>query len=71
MIEFKTEDGFHFYKSGEIIFASQGLDKIYRKVGDKEEVSNLSDFESEEQKLEFENRVREMIREVEILESKL
>ena len=71
MIEFKTEDGFHFYKSGEAIFVSQGLGKIYRKIGDKEEVSALSGFESEEQKVEFENRVREIIREVEVFESKL
>lgn len=65
-------DGIRFLKEDGIISVS-GLIGGYRKIVDGEEFFYHTDLLeiSEEQKVEFEGRVREIIREVEILEGKL
>lgn len=68
-IQFTTDDGFRFEKVEDIVSVS-GLIGGYRKLDDGEEFYYYSDLIeiTEIQKLEFENRVREIIRNVSILE---
>ncbi|AUR94154.1 hypothetical protein NVP1193O_023 [Vibrio phage 1.193.O._10N.286.52.C6] len=71
-LELTTDDGIHITKSGDLTTVI-GLTGGYRKVGDEEGFFYYTDLLdiSEEQKVEFEGRVREIIREVEVLEGKL
>ena len=67
-----TDDGIRFGKSGDVISVT-GLIGGYRKVGVEDEFFYYTDLLdiSDEQKVEFEGRVREIIREVGVLEGKL
>lgn len=67
-IQFTTDDGFRFEKVRETISVS-GIIGGYRNLGTGEEFYYYSDLLdiSEVQKLEFENRVRELIFHVNIL----
>jgi hypothetical protein len=71
-IAITTKDGLRFEKVGECITASYQLGG-YRKIDDGEEFFYYTDLIeiSDEQKLEFEGRVREIIRKVELFEGKL
>lgn len=67
-----TNEGIRFEKVGDIISVTCPVGG-YRKLGEKDEYyyyTTLIDV-SDEQKLKFENRVREIIREVEILGGKI
>ncbi|CAM0054591.1 hypothetical protein VPH184E373B_0186 [Vibrio phage 184E37-3b] len=71
-LEIKTDDGITFNKGG-VIIAIRGLIGGYRKVGVEDGFFYYTDILeiSEEQKVEFEGRVRQIIREVGVLEGKL
>ena len=71
-LELKTADGIRITKSGSLSIVI-GLIGGYRKVGVEDAFFYYTDLIeiSEEQKMEFEGRVREVIREVEVLEGKL
>lgn len=71
-IQLTTREGIRFEKVEDIISVS-GLIGGYRRIGDGEEFFYYTDLIeiTEEQKLEFEGRVREIIREVAVLEGKL
>lgn len=68
-IQLTTDDGIRFEKAGEVIQVS-GMIGGYRKVGNQDEFFYYTDLIeiSEVQKVEFEGRVREIIRNVEMLE---
>ncbi|CAM0059158.1 hypothetical protein VPHK460_0210 [Vibrio phage K460] len=71
-LDLTTADGLRIIKSGDLTTVI-GLIGGYRKVGVEDEFFYYTDLIeiSEEQKMEFEGRVREVIREVEVLEGKL
>lgn len=66
------KDGIRFEKVGDIISVS-GLIGGYRRIDDGEEFFYYTDLIeiTEAQKLEFEGRVREIIREVALFEGKV
>lgn len=71
-LELTTDDGIRITKSGDLTNVT-GLIGGYRKVGVEAEFFYYTDLLeiSEEQKVEFEGRVRQIIREVGVLEGKL
>ncbi|AGG57937.1 hypothetical protein VPBG_00165 [Vibrio phage helene 12B3] len=71
-LELTTDDGIRITKSGSLSTVT-GLIGGYRKMGNLGGFFYYTDLLeiSEEQKVEFEGRVREIIREVEVLEGKL
>ena len=71
-LELTTDDGIRITKSGDLTTVT-GLIGGYRKVGVEGEFFYYTDLLeiSEEQKVEFEGRVRQIIREVGVLEGKL
>ncbi|CAL9974298.1 hypothetical protein VPHF99_0190 [Vibrio phage F99] len=71
-LELTTDEGIRIIKSGSLSIVI-GLIGGYRKVGVEDEFFYYTDLIeiAEEQKMEFEGRVREVIREVEVLEGKL
>ena len=68
-IQLTTDDGFRFKKAGEVISIS-GTIGGYRKLGEGEEFYYYSDLLdiTQLQKMEFENRVRQLIACTNILE---
>jgi len=71
-IQFTTDDGIRFEKIGDVISIS-GMIGGYRNLGDGEEFYYYTELieVSEVQKVEFEGRVREIIRRVEMLEESI
>ena len=71
-LELKTADGLRIIKSGDLTTVT-GLIGGYRKMGELGGFFYYTDLLdiSDEQKVEFEGRVREIIREVGVLEGKL
>ena len=71
-LELTTDDGLRIIKAGTLTTVT-GLIGGYRKVGVEDEFFYYTDLLEifEEQKVEFEGRVREILREVEVLEGKL
>ncbi|AUR93348.1 hypothetical protein NVP1187O_035 [Vibrio phage 1.187.O._10N.286.49.F1] len=71
-LDLSTGDGIRLTRNDELT-SLVGLIGGYRKVGVEDEFFYYTDLLeiSDEQKVEFEGRVREIIREVEVLEGKL
>lgn len=71
-LELTTDDGIRITKSGDLTNVI-GLIGGYRKVGVEGEFFYYTELLeiSDEQKVEFEGRIREILREVEVLEGKL